>query len=56
MGLGPLAVGFLSDYFAPEFGVESIRYGLLIVGLAHVQGTVHNFLAARHLASDLARR
>ena len=56
MGLGPLAVGFLSDYFQPEFGVESIRYGLLIVSIAHVQGTVHNLLAARHLEVDLAGR
>jgi len=56
MGLGPLAVGLLSDAFEPEFGVESIRYGLLIVGFVHLQGAVHNLLAARYLRVDLARR
>jgi MFS family permease len=55
MGLGPLAVGFLSDLFEPDFGVASIRYGLLIVGFVHVQGSLHNLLAARHLRGDLDR-
>jgi len=56
MGLGPLVVGLLSDHFEPEFGVESIRYGLLIVGFVHVQGALHNLLAARYLKTDLAAR
>lgn len=29
-GLGPLAVGFLSDCLAPSFGVASLRYALLL--------------------------
>ena len=29
LGLGPVGVGFISDLAAPEFGTESIRYGLL---------------------------
>ena len=29
-GLGPLVVGMLSDYFSPQFGVEAIRYALLV--------------------------
>jgi hypothetical protein len=55
MGLGPLAVGVINDALTPTMGADAIRYGLLIVGLMHVQGTLHNLLAARHLARDLER-
>ena len=55
MGLGPLAVGLISDALTSRFGADAIRYGLLIVGLMHVQGTLHNVLAARTLEQDLAR-
>lgn len=54
MGLGPVAVGMINDALTPSQGADAIRYGLLIVGLMHVQGTLHNVLAARHLARDLA--
>ena len=53
MGLGPLAVGLVNDALAPVAGADAIRYGLLIVGLVHLQGALHNWLAARHLAADL---
>jgi MFS family permease len=53
MGLGPLLVGFISDLLAPRYGVESLRYGLLVVGLAHVLGAVHHWRAARYLRADL---
>ncbi len=55
MGLGPLAVGLVSDALHPRLGVDAIRYGLLIVGLAHVLGAMHHWLAARHLSEDLGR-
>ena len=54
LGLGPPLVGVLSDRLAPSFGVDALRYALLVVALAHVVGSVHNFLAARTLARDLA--
>ena len=54
MGLGPLLVGVLSDTMAPSYGVDSIRYALLIVGLVHVICSVLNLLSARHLEADLA--
>lgn len=31
LGLGPIAVGFLSERFRPQFGEESLRYALLCV-------------------------
>ena len=54
MALGPTLVGWISDSLAPSHGVDAIRYGLLIVGFAHVLGFVHNLLAVRPLAGDVA--
>jgi MFS family permease len=54
MGLGPLVVGLVSDRLEPTFGVESLRYGLLIVVLTHIGGAALNLWAARHLRADLA--
>jgi MFS family permease len=54
MGLGPQAVGSLSDLLAPRLGVESIRYALLaVVATCAAWSTVHYFLAARTLRHDL---
>jgi predicted MFS family arabinose efflux permease len=53
LGLGPFAVGFLSDALEPRFGVDAVRHALLLVALAHVAGSLHNALAARTLAADL---
>lgn len=49
MGLGPQAVGILSDVLAPDVGVESLRYSLLILSLAAIWGGWHYYLAGRHL-------
>jgi MFS family permease len=54
MALGPTLVGWISDSLAPSYGEDSIRYGLLVVALAHVLGFVHNLLAIRPLAGDIA--
>jgi hypothetical protein len=53
MGLGPLAVGLISDALHPRMGADAIRYGLLIVGLTHLMGAAHHIVAARHLERDL---
>jgi MFS family permease len=53
LGLGPTAVGFLSDLLAPSLGDDSLRYALLGVGLAALWGAAHNLLAARSLREDL---
>ncbi len=55
IGLGPLAVGALNDWLTPRFGVEAIRYGLLIVVLPHTLASIFNLLAARSLRRDLER-
>lgn len=49
MGLGPQAVGILSDVLAPEVGAESLRYALLILSFAALWGGWHYYRAGRHL-------
>lgn len=54
LGLGPLFAGFLSDQLRPRFGVESIRYALLIVAVGgNVWAALHYYLASRTLREDL---
>jgi MFS family permease len=55
LGIGPQLVGLLSDWLEPRWANESIRYALLVVGLCKVWGSLHSFLAARHLRAELAR-
>ncbi len=56
LGLGPLTVGVLSDFYAAYFGDDSLRYAMLTVALISAPAVVLFFLAARHLPADLARR
>lgn len=55
LGLGPQLVGVLSDAFEPAYGITSIRYALLVIGLAKAWGSVHSFMASRSLRADLDR-
>jgi predicted MFS family arabinose efflux permease len=56
MGLGPQFVGLLSDLLVPRFGVESIRWSLLVtIVIGALWSAVHYFLAARTLREDLGR-
>ena len=55
MGGGPLIVGALSDWLEPTYGVESLRYAMLLITLGTLWATVHYLLAARTLPMDLDR-
>ncbi len=56
MGLGPLAIGIVSDLLAPRFGIESLRYSLLIFGfIAPLWATFHYWCAAKTMREDVAR-
>jgi hypothetical protein len=55
MGLGPLIVGALNDWFAPTRGAEAVRYSLMFASVPHALASIFNLLAARHLVADLAR-
>ncbi|MBO6636300.1 MAG: MFS transporter, partial [Parvibaculum sp.] len=55
MGLGPQAVGILSDLYNDSFGQESLRYALLTVMFVWIWAGIHFVLGARTLKDDLAR-
>lgn len=47
LGLGPVAVGFISDLLTPTLGRESLRYALLATMFMPIWAAVHFWLAAR---------
>jgi MFS family permease len=53
LGLGPLAVGMISDALRPGIGDRSVAYGLVAVGFVNLWSGVHYFLSARTLEADL---
>ena len=53
-GLGPSLTGFLSDWLAPSYQVDSLRYALVIIGVVNVWAAVHYALGARTLRADMA--
>jgi MFS family permease len=55
LGLGPLAIGIISDALAPSLGSDSLRYALLAtVPATTVWGVAHLLLAARHIRGEMA--
>ena len=52
-GLGPFAVGALSDALTPSLGPAAIRYAMLVVVAANLWAAVHFMLGARTLRRDL---
>lgn len=55
LGLGPQFAGILSDLLRPTFGVDSLRYALLILSMFTLLGAALYFFAARWLREDLDR-
>jgi len=54
MGLGPLIIGVISDYFNARYGDNSLRYAILtLVVITSTWAPLHFFLAARTLREDL---
>jgi MFS family permease len=53
MGLGPLAVGALSDLLRPTFGEESLRYALLALSPGYLWGAWHLWRASNTVSGDL---
>ncbi len=56
LGLGPLAVGVLSDLYAPTAGSESLRWAMVSVLMISIGGVLAYLSAARSLDSDLAKQ
>lgn len=53
MGLGPVAVGALSDALHPISGPESLRYALLILSPGYFWAAWHLWRASRTVAQDI---
>ena len=53
LGLGPLAVGSISDALAPSLGIESIRWAIMSTSIVAIIGGGMFFLAGRHVREDL---
>lgn len=53
MGAGPQIVGVLTDLLTPAYGVEAIRYSLLLTATSKMVSIVLFLLAARWLLQDL---
>ncbi len=47
LGLGPVAVGAISDFLAPTFGTDSLRYALIATGFMPFWAATHFWLASR---------
>ncbi len=57
LGGGPTFVGWLSDQLEPSFGVEAVRWALLLTVVAGaLWSTLHYALAARTVREDLGAR
>jgi MFS family permease len=55
LGLGPLAVGILSDLYMPSLGDESLRWGMITVLLIGIGGIFFYLRAASSITTDLKR-
>ena len=55
VGLGPLAIGLISDLLSARLGSESLRYALLPIPFLTLWAALHLVLAARTQREDLAR-
>lgn len=54
VGLGPLAVGMLSDALRALLGHESLRYALLALCPGYAWGSWHLWRASKSVAGELA--
>jgi MFS family permease len=52
-GIGPAAVGYISDLLEPTRGTDALRYALVIVGLVNIWAAAHYLWGARPLRADL---
>ena len=56
LGLGPLVAGAISDYLMPTAGMQnSLRYALVIVGLANIWAWAHYMIGARTIRDNFAQ-
>jgi predicted MFS family arabinose efflux permease len=56
LGAGPQLIGFLNDQLSDRFGLEAIRYSLLLVGIVGGLASIFFLQASRTLRQDLLAR
>jgi predicted MFS family arabinose efflux permease len=54
LGLGPPAIGALSDALTPSYGPRAIGQALLVIGVTNLWAAAHFYSAARTVRADLA--
>lgn len=53
LGLGPTVVGILSDTLSANYGMESLRYAILICLIVYFWAAFHFYLSAKTVREDL---
>jgi MFS family permease len=53
MGVGPQVVGILSDVLMPRFGVDSLRYAMLLVSFISLWASYHFWQVGRTVREDI---
>ena len=53
LGLGPLMIGVLSDYFSTDYGARALPYAMVTSALLALWASVHLWLAAGTLRTDI---
>lgn len=53
-GLGPFIIGITNDMLEPQFGVEAVRYSLLLIIPAILWGAIHAWRASTSIREELA--
>ena len=56
LGAGPFLVGVLSDLLNPVYGIDGLRYALILLSLLNIWGAVHYYLAGHTLREDLEKQ
>jgi MFS family permease len=54
LSIGPFLVGVFSDLLAPRAGISSLRYAMVIVGVANIWAAFHYMMGGRYYRADLA--
>jgi len=55
LAFGPSVVGMISDLLGPHYGLESLRWALLICSMANLWAAFHYWRAGVHFPRDLQR-
>jgi len=55
LGLGPMLTGFMSDFFEPSYGSDSLRYAMSITLMVNVWCAFHYWKATHTIREDFER-